>query len=85
MPKNASSSRQVGFAGNFGDAFDEEIEDAFRGSLGVRSGDAPARKMAVDVHPGEAIDQRAAGDLHPFQVRRAQLPLRKRLRQRASG
>lgn len=49
-----------------GDAFDEEIENAFRGALGVRAGDAPARKMAVDVHPGEAVNQRPAGDLHLF-------------------
>ena len=52
-----------GFTGSFGDAFDEEIEDGFRGALGLGAGDAPAWKMAVDIHPGEAIDQSAAGDL----------------------
>ena len=64
---------------------DEEVEDPFRRPLGLGVRHAPARKMAVDVHPGKAIDQRAAGDLHPLQVRRAQLARCKRLRQRPLG
>src|SRR4051812_43440518 len=36
---------------------DEQIEDRLGGALGLGAGDAPARKMAVDVHPGKAIDQ----------------------------
>ena len=39
--------------------------------------------MAVDVHPGKAINQCASGDLDALQVRRAQLALRKGLGQNA--
>src|SRR6202163_4811550 len=67
------------------DAFDEEIDDRFRGALGLRVGDAPARKMSVDVHPRKAVNQSAAGDLDLLQIRRAQLALRAGLRQRPLG
>ena len=47
--------------------------------------DAPARKMTVDVHPGKAVDQRAAGDLDLLQVHWTQLARRKRRGQRVLG
>lgn len=39
--------------------------------------------VAVDVHAREAMDQRAAGDLHILQIGRANLARGKRLGQRA--
>ena len=68
-----------------GAPLDEEIEDRFRGPLGLGAAYPPARKMTVDVHPGKAIDQRPAGDLHLLEVGRAELARRKRVRQRALG
>jgi len=41
--------------------------------------------MAVDVHAREAVDQGPAGNLHPFEVRGAELALRKGIRQHAPG
>lgn len=38
------------------------------GTLGLATGDAPARQMAVDVHPRETVNQRAAGDLDLLEV-----------------
>ena len=63
-----------------GDTVDKEIEDRFGGLLGIGLGDTPARKMTVDVHPGKAVHQGAAGNLHPFRIRRAQLSLHGGLR-----
>src|SRR5438094_3081847 len=72
-------------ASGFGDALDEEVEDRLSGLLGLGTSDAPARKMAVDIHPSKAIDQRPAGDLDLLEVRRPELTRRKRFRQRAFG
>ena len=63
-----------------GDTVDKEIEDRFGGLLGIGLGDTPALKMTVDVHPGKAVHQGAAGNLHPFRIRRAQLSLHGGLR-----
>ena len=41
--------------------------------------------MAVDIHPGKAINQRPPGDLDLFQVRLSQLARRKGLGQRPPG
>ena len=63
----------------------KEIEDRLGGLLGLAGGHPPARKMAVDIHPGKAIDQRPAGDLDLLEVHGAQLTRRKGLRQRLLG
>src|SRR5712691_11984838 len=68
-----------------GNARDEQIEDRLGGALGFGYGDTPARKMTVDVHPGKAVNQRAAGDLDPLQVGDAQLAFGERIRQRLLG
>ena len=68
-----------------GDPLDEEIEDRLGGPLGLGAGHPPARKMAVDIHPGKAIDQRPPGDLDLLEVRRSQLARRKGFRQRPLG
>ena len=41
--------------------------------------------MTVDVHPGKAVNQSAAGDLDPLQVVDAQLAFGERIRQRLLG
>ena len=41
--------------------------------------------MAVDIHPGKAIDQRPPGDLDLLEVRRPELARRKGLRKRPLG
>src|SRR5881397_1746161 len=78
-PSLRSASRPLG------DSLDKEVEDRLGGLLGLGACDAPARKMAVDIHPGKAIDQRPAGDLDPLEIRRPELPRRKGFRQRALG
>src|ERR1700744_2610119 len=67
------------------DAFDEEIEHRFRSALDLAFRDAPARKMSVDVHAGESVDQRAAGDLHLLQVRAAELASREGVIEQSPG
>src|SRR5260370_8053710 len=62
-----------------GNALDEQIEDRLGGTLGLCFGDTPARKMTVDVHPGQAVNQSAAGDLAPLQVGDAQLAFGERI------
>ena len=41
--------------------------------------------MAVDIHPGKAIDQRPPGDLDLLEISGAELPRRKGVRQRLPG
>ena len=41
--------------------------------------------MAVDIHPGKAIDQRPPGDLDLLEVRWSQLTRREGFRQRLPG
>ncbi len=40
----------------------------FGGPLGFGADHPPARKMAVDIHPGKAVDQRPAGDQDLLEV-----------------
>src|SRR2546423_7034133 len=68
-----------------GDSLDKEVEDRLGCLLSLGACDAPARKMAVDIHPGKAIDQRPPGDLDPLEIRRPELPRRKGFRQRPLG
>src|ERR1700742_5231028 len=42
--------------------FDEQVDHRPRHPVGLAFRHAPAREMAVDLHPREAIDQGTAGD-----------------------
>src|SRR2546429_8112956 len=68
-----------------GDSLDKEVEDRLGGLLGLGACDAPARKMAVDIHPGKAIDQCPAGDLDLLEVHSAELARRKGFPERPLG
>ena len=80
-----ASPRNDGGLASTGNPLDEQIENRLGGPLGLGAAHPPARKMTVDVHPGEAINQRPAGDLDLFDVARTELARRKRLCERAFG
>src|SRR5258705_11560716 len=79
LPSFRGASRPLG------NALDEKVEDGLGGLLGLGACDAPARKMAVDIHPGKAINQCPAGDLDLLEVLGAELSRRKGFRQRPLG
>src|SRR3954471_6173432 len=85
MALYSSNNTTSGPARTSSDPVDKEIDDRLRDPFRLRPGDAPARKMTVDVHSGKAIDQRAAGNLNRFQVGGAELALRECLGQRPFG
>src|SRR5215472_1895114 len=52
---------------------DEQVDHGFRHPVDLALRNPPAREMTVDLHPGKAIDQRPAGNLHLLEVGGAKL------------
>src|SRR5580693_2075723 len=71
--------------GRASDAADENVENGLRHAFDLGLSNAPARKVAVDVHAGKAIDKCAAGDLDLLQLARAELALLECIRQHLLG